>query len=271
MKVKIFILGTAMEAAFEDNSRLVANKKETQAAFEARVTEAVMNDFMDDKVELIIMDYDFVSTFTVDAIKKAYLKALGVQKELFAKVLEDKGEELPTEEPAAETKESGDSPKTLKFDGKGKLAKVTKNEGAEKVAAEKAPKVKKEKVVKEKVEKVVLSDEEKQANLDKALAAAEIVKTEWQPNKGNTYSFVPYKDAKPVEAVMIGVIVDKRVAMVLVRLKDEDGKLYHKVPLALTFVKKAEPVAPKEIKEKAPKAEKAPKVEKVAAPKAAKK
>lgn len=254
MKVKIFTLGAEQEAILADGTRIQGNKKETQEAFLARVEKVVKEDYMEDSMEVVKADTSSYEKITTEKIQAAHEKAEGVQARILETVLKSRGADFTPKAKAATAKAK---PATKeKAESKAKAEKPVKDEATLAAEAEaKAQKDAEKAEAKAKREEAKAAKAEERAKIKEAKAAkaaekraereankmnpeaAEALKQEWLPNKGKTATFKPYNSNKDVTATIVGVIVDKRVNMVLVRLKDEDKKLYHKTPKELTLVK----------------------------------
>ena len=269
MKVKFLSYGTEQEMVLSDGKRISAQKNESKEAFVKRVEKIVKEDYLEDEMQIVEIDPNFASKFKTEQLQTAYEKAEGLQAKMISIELKSRGVVVGAK--AAPKAESAPS-KLSKAENK--VANVIKEEAA-KAKAEAATKAKEDaaKAKAEKAEAAAKAKQEKaeaaaKAKAEKAearakakaekqpamsLEEAEALKETWNTHKGAVCSFVPYSDAKAIEATIIGVVVDKRVNMTLVRLKDEAKKLYHKIPSALTIVtpapEKVDKAALKEAKE----------------------
>ena len=70
---------------------------------------------------------------------------------------------------------------------------------------------------------------------EEALAIAETAKA----NVGKECEFEAYKDGATVKGTIKSVVIDKRVNLVLYRIRTAEKVLFHKVPTAITLTKSA--------------------------------
>jgi len=256
MKAKFIALNGAMALVLANGTVFEATAKETQEKFLKRVQADVELDLG----ELEIQELTTASFVKIDDVKLA--KAIEKEKDGPLKNLLTAALAERSADGKVETKPTDTSKEDAKAEKAAKALEAKKAKAKEK--AEKA--AAKANVVKPTLEEI-------QA---KATAAKE--------NVGHIVSFTPHGIAVPIEGVVNGVWIDKRVPMALYRIFDADGKMYNKTIEApeLKFgdlapdtkaeekaAKEAEKTAKKEAAEKE-KAEKAAAKETEKAAKAAK-
>lgn len=219
MKAKLFVSAKLAEVRLpETNKAIVKKAKEDLEDFKARAISEIASDNLieESEVQLQVVDAKAVKKFPVDQVVTQYIKETANQKSAKFALLKESLEEREVQLPEI----------TPEMIAEAKAAAKPKKE----------PKAPKE------------PGEKKELKKRMTLEEAEALKEEWKNRKGEEFTFRPRGVEEDVTATMNGVVIDKRANMVLIRLKDADGQIYHKTPGELTDpaekpVKKAAAIA----------------------------
>lgn len=207
MKAKVFVSTKKAEVRLPQGGKaIVKAAKESLEDFKVRAIAQIAADNLIDEaeVQLQMVDAKAVKKFSDEQVTEQIVKEAANQKSakfaLLAETLELREVALPefTAEMIAEAKAAGKPAKEAK------APKEPKDPNAP----------------------VVLKDR-------MTIEEAEALKDLWNTKKTGQVKFLPRKGTTEVAGTIVGVVIDKRVNMVLVRIKDEAGKIYHKTPESL--------------------------------------
>jgi len=202
MKAKLFEAKSSIEVRLENGVQFFANEGEDAGTLVERVTETVERDYVD-TVEFNVVDSAKLKKKSSKQLQNALAKAKDGEAAMIADILEERGIEVPTaEEDTAETAEEA----------------TTSTE--EKPKAE--PKPKKEPKPKQ--------------TLEEALEEAQNAREQFV---GKVVDFEEYRTKNNLQGIAKQVWIDRRVPMVLVKVKLEDGTIKNKRPIALVINEEA--------------------------------
>lgn len=213
MVVKLFQLNNKCQAKLPSGIYYESLDGEKLSEFKSRVKAAVLD------VELEEAEFTFIGLEKMRAekaldLQEAYKTAVGLEAELIALALYDKGV-LVTPKKAAKAVVKVDPAKAKK--------KVAKEAAPEPVAPKKA---KKEEAAPAKKE--TPTKKESTVNPPYTLADAEADFAEALTKKKTYIRFLPYGATKTVIGYIRGITLDKKTPLVLFRISLEDGTVTHK-------------------------------------------